>query len=74
MKKLIAILSGLMIATLSWAQDIIVCKDSKRIDAKIIEVSQEEIKYKKSDFQDGPTFSINVNDTDSDYKRAFTMN
>lgn len=63
-----------MIASLSFAQDIIVYKDSKRIDAKIIEVGQNEIKYKKSDFQDGPTFSINVNDTDSDYKRAFTMN
>ena len=65
MKKLIAILSGLMIATLSWAQDIIVCKDSKRIDAKIIEVSQEEIKYKKFDFQDGPTFSLKTNEISS---------
>ena len=51
--------------SLSFAQDIIVCKDSKRIDAKIIEVGQNEIKYKKFDFQDGPTFSINVNDISS---------
>ncbi len=65
MKKLIVLLMGLVIASLSFAQDIIVCKDSKRIDAKIIEVGQNEIKYKKFDFQDGPTFSINVNDISS---------
>lgn len=65
MKKLIVLLMGLVIASLSFAQDIIVCKDSKRIDAKIIEVGQNEIKYKKFAFQDGPTFSINVNDISS---------
>lgn len=65
MKKLTVLLMGLVIASLSFAQDIIVCKDSKRIDAKIIEVGQNEIKYKKFDFQDGPTFSINVNDISS---------
>lgn len=65
MKKLIVLLMGLVIASLSFAQDIIVCKDSKRIDAKIIEVGQNEIKYKKFDFQEGPTFSINISDISS---------
>lgn len=48
----------LIICELSFAQDIIVTKDNQRIDAKIIEVSETTIKYKKTTNLDGPTFSI----------------
>ena len=40
------------------AQDIIVTKQSERIDAKILEVSPSEIKYKKASNPDGPTFIL----------------
>ena len=44
------------------AQDIIVKKNSERIDAKILEVGDTEIKYKQWAYQDGPTFTIKVYD------------
>ena len=40
------------------AQDIIVTRDLKRIDAKITEVSETEVRYKKSNNLDGPVFII----------------
>ncbi len=48
----------LIICELSFAQDIIVTKDNQRIDARIIEVSETTIKYKKTTNLDGPTFSV----------------
>ncbi|MBR6310704.1 MAG: hypothetical protein IKR52_05845 [Paludibacteraceae bacterium] len=45
-----------------FAQDIIICKNAKRIDAKIEEVSTETIKYKKTNNLNGPTFIINVSE------------
>ena len=41
-----------------FAQDIIVTKDSKRIDAKVLEVNVDNIRYKIYDFEDGPTYTI----------------
>lgn len=42
------------------AQDVIVTRLSERIDAKILEVSETEIKYKKQNNPDGPTFIIST--------------
>lgn len=47
------------------AQDIIVTKDAKRIEAKIQEVSSTEIKYKKFTYQDGPVFVLPIADVNS---------
>ena len=59
MKKLFAICVSAIMATLSlWAQDIIVTNDSQKIEAKILEVSKTEIKYKEKDNLDGPTFVL----------------
>ena len=41
-----------------WAADIIVTTSSERIDAKIEEVSETEVKYKKADNPNGPLFVI----------------
>ncbi|MDR3047594.1 MAG: hypothetical protein LBU51_08310 [Bacteroidales bacterium] len=40
------------------AQDTIVTNQSEKIVAKILEVSADEIRYKKIDFQDGPTYVV----------------
>lgn len=45
-----------------FAQDIIVTKDAKKIEAKILEVSKNEIKYKEFNYLDGPTFVLGVED------------
>ena len=44
-----------------WGQDIIVTRESQRIDAKVVEVSDTEVRYKKSSNLDGPVFVISTN-------------
>jgi hypothetical protein len=57
MKKLGFLCMFLMLACFLQAQDMIVKKDGSIIKAKIIEVSDESIKYKKADNPDGPTYT-----------------
>lgn len=57
MKKLFTLLLCIICATMIYAQDIIITKDSKRIEAKIIEVTPTTVKYKKWSYQDGPDIS-----------------
>ncbi len=40
------------------AQDVIVKKDGSTIASKVLEINQNEIKYKKFNNQNGPTYSI----------------
>lgn len=47
------------------AQDVIITRQSERIDAKIVEVSESEIKYKKQNNIDGPTFVISTGNVSS---------
>ena len=47
------------------AQDIIVTRDNKRIDANITEVSEDNIRYKKATSPDGPVFVMPVKDINS---------
>lgn len=53
---MVAVLVGMHL----MAGDVIVLRNSTRIDAKILEVSDTEIKYKKSNNLDGPTFTQKV--------------
>ena len=59
MKKTIVLCVCAFVATVSlWAQDIIVTSDAQKIEAKIVEVSKTQIKYKEKDNPDGPTFVL----------------
>jgi hypothetical protein len=49
------------ISSACFAQDIIVTKDSKKIEAKVTEVGTEIIKYKLFDHQDGPNYTVPTN-------------
>lgn len=62
MNKLLTLLLFVFISAASFAQDIIVTKDKERIQAKILEVSKDEIKYKKFTYQDGPIFAIDIDE------------
>ena len=54
MKKVIII--ALSLATLNVAaQDVVVKRDGSTIIAKVLEVNQDNIKYKKFSNQNGPT-------------------
>lgn len=65
MKKNLLLLLTLLIGLTTSAQDLIITKDAKRIEAKIQEVSNKEIKYKKFAYQEGPTFIIETNEINS---------
>ena len=40
------------------AQDIIITKDSKKINAKVTEINENDIRYKKYENLDGPSYSM----------------
>jgi len=42
------------------AQDIILKQDGSEIKAKVLEITDQQIKYKNFDFQNGPTRNINI--------------
>lgn len=66
MKKFFTVCVCALMASLSlYAQDIIVTKDAKKIEAKILEVSKSEIKYKEMDNIEGPTFILETNEISS---------
>ena len=53
----------LSLATLNVeAQDVIVKRDGSTILAKVLEMNQDNIKYKKFSNQNGPTYTINLSD------------
>lgn len=62
MKKLVFVLVAVLSTAFSFAQDVITKSNGDEIKAKVLEVSQTEIKYKKFDNLNGPTFAISKND------------
>lgn len=56
--RLFATLSLLSIVGMATAQDVIVKKDQSTVMSKVLEITSTEIKYKKWNNQDGPTYSI----------------
>ena len=66
MKKKLTLIACALIAVASlMAQDIIVTKDAQKIEAKILEVSKTEIKYKEKDNLNGPTFILDTKEISS---------
>jgi hypothetical protein len=47
---------------ISFGQDILVKRDSSKIEAKVLEIKPTEIKYKYFNYQSGPTLIIDKND------------
>ena len=63
MKKIIITLIVIIsIALTAFSQDVITKKSGEDIHSKIIEVNQTEVKYKKFDNAEGPTFTITKTD------------
>lgn len=65
MKRTLILSIAIWATILSFAQDIIVTTDAKKIEAKILEVSKTEIKYKELDNLDGPTFVLGTDEISS---------
>ena len=66
MKRLITLcVFTLMVTASLFAQDIIVTNDAQKIEAKILEVSKSEIKYKEKSNLNGPTFILETKEISS---------
>ena len=62
-KVLLVALSTLFLTSITgWSQDIITLKSGEDVKAKILEVNPTEIKYKRFDNQQGPTFTTRRSD------------
>ena len=62
MRKVFLILGALIWFGISAnAQDIILKKDGSEIKAKVLEITEQQVKYKDFDFQNGPIRNININ-------------
>ena len=45
MRKIVSLFVAIIATTMLFAQDVIVTTDSKKIEAKIVEVSSTQVKY-----------------------------
>tara|TARA_B110001450_G_scaffold223624_1_gene220862 strand:- start:701 stop:1417 length:717 start_codon:yes stop_codon:yes gene_type:complete len=62
MKKLCLLLIITSLSFNVFSQDIILKRSGDQIKAKVIEVSDEYIKYKKNGFENGPDFKMSVSE------------
>jgi len=63
MKKMLLILvTAIGFGITANAQDVILKQDGSEIKAKVLEITDQQIKYKEFDFQDGPIRNINVSE------------
>ncbi|MDR0831206.1 MAG: hypothetical protein LBN95_14025 [Prevotellaceae bacterium] len=62
MKKIFIILGLLFVANGVWSQDKIITKNKEQISAKVLEIEELIVKYKKFDNLEGPTYSIKKSD------------
>ncbi|MBO4645883.1 MAG: hypothetical protein J5642_05150 [Bacteroidales bacterium] len=58
MKKFCSLIILFVFCTFSYGQDIIKTTSSTEIKAKVLEINESTIKYKKFDYQDGPIYTI----------------
>ena len=56
------VLICISLSYLTFAQDIITKRDGVDIEAKVLEISDENVKYKKFDYQDGPAYNIKTSE------------
>lgn len=61
MRKIILVLLLCLISHSLYAQDIITFRDGKSVKAKVLEITQTEIKYKRFSNLDGPLYTIDKN-------------
>lgn len=52
----------IVLSGIGYSQDQLFKKDNSKLEVKILEINQNEIKYKLFTYQDGPTITISKND------------
>ncbi|MEP7168137.1 MAG: hypothetical protein ABI855_02080 [Bacteroidota bacterium] len=58
MKKNLILLVFILTAHCSWSQDVIIMRSGDEVNAKVTEVNDNSIKYKKADNPEGPSYSV----------------
>lgn len=61
-KAFLLLLAVLFGVTTAAAQDLIVKRDSTKVEANVLEVSTEVVRYKKYSYPEGPTYIVPVRD------------
>ena len=61
-RNILLLLAAILGAFTAAAQDLIVRNDSTRVEAKVTEISSENVRYKRFSNPDGPTYVLSVAD------------
>lgn len=61
MKKIL-LYSLLFISTAGFSQDVITLTDGRTVNAKILELTADQVKYKKTDNLEGPTYTVKISE------------
>jgi len=62
MKRILILVLMGFATSLLFAQDVIVKRNGDEIKSKVLEITENTVKYKEFNFQDGPVRNININD------------
>lgn len=60
--RVLTLLAALLTATFTYAQDNIILRNGSEIPAKVLEVNQADLKYRKADNPDGPVYTAPIRD------------
>jgi len=58
MKKIVCVLLTILTTTFAFAQDVIVTKEGRKINSKVTEINENDIKYKNFENLNGPTYTM----------------
>ncbi len=61
-RSLLSVVYFVAFSCACFAQDVIVTKDSRKIEAKVTEINVENVKYKMFNHQDGPVYTLPKSD------------
>ena len=57
-KTLLSVAIAAILSIPAFAQDLIILRNGSSIDAKVIEIDENSVRYKKQNNPDGPTYSV----------------
>jgi hypothetical protein len=73
MNRLLSILLLVMLFLSSYGQDVITTKDKKQLNVKVTEQTDRSVKYKMTDYEDGPILMIKTRRIRKiEYKNGYT--
>jgi len=62
MKQFLLLFMAVFFTSLAFSQDAIITKEGKKIESKVLEINENDIKYKNFDNPDGPIYTMKKSD------------